>query len=56
MLVVFGDEEVQEGFLEMVIPELNIEGKRQGFQKQRTNDAAMKNKQLLLSIWVWERE
>lgn len=40
----FGNEEVQEGFLEVVIPELNIEGKRQRFQKQRTNDAVPKNK------------
>lgn len=40
----------------MVIPELDIEGWRQGFQKQRTQNAGMKIEQHLLSIRAKERE
>lgn len=40
----------------MVIPELDIEGWRQGFQKQGTQNAGMKIEQRLLSIRAKERE
>lgn len=48
--------QVREGFLEVVIPELDIEGWRQGFQKQRTQNGGMKIEQHLLSMRAKERE
>lgn len=44
-----GVRKFREGFLEVVLPELNFEGWRQEFQKQRTNDTGLKNKQHVLS-------